>query len=141
MTARCVFCNIAQGVLPAVVVSDTPEFLAIMDLYPATRGHILILPKQHIENLYGMPEDLAARLMALATALAKVVQRQLAPAGMNLIQANGAAAGQTIDHFHLHLVPRYVGDGVSLRFGHGATPADRAELETIAAVIRQGQSG
>jgi histidine triad (HIT) family protein len=138
MASDCVFCRIVSGLLPAAVVSETPTLLAIMDRYPATRGHMLILPKQHIENLYGMPDQLAASLMAQATALAKVMQRQLAPAGLNLIQANGTPAGQTIEHFHMHLVPRYANDGVSLHFGHGEAPADMDALESIASVLRRG---
>lgn len=107
-----------------------------MDAYPATPGHMLVLPKEHIEDIFGMPAELGARVMATAIFLATAVKRRLSPAGLNLVQANAAAAGQTIPHFHLHLVPRYVGDGVALQFGHDTTPADAAELERLASLIR-----
>lgn len=135
---ECTFCRIVDGSLAATVVRDTEDVLAIMDLYPATRGHLLVMPKSHIEDVFSMPEDLSGRLMAHATMLAKVIQRQLAPVGMNLIQASGGAAGQTIFHFHLHVVPRYEGDNVMLRFGHGRSAPERSALEDIAARIKAG---
>jgi len=133
---ECIFCRIVRGRMRAAVVSETPDLLAIMDLYPATPGHLLVLPKDHIEDIHSMPEDLGARLMARTIALAKAVRRALSPAGINLIQANGAAAGQTVPHFHLHLVPRYPGDDVELRFGHGVAAAELPELEAVASKIR-----
>ena len=137
MAENCIFCRIVQRLIPAVVLSETDDLLAIMDLYPATRGHALVLPKEHIPDIYSMSEELAGRLFGQTTALAKALQRRLAPAGMNLVQANGAAAGQTISHFHLHLVPRYPGDGVFIQFGHGAVAASFADLEKIASLIRE----
>lgn len=107
-----------------------------MDLYPATPGHLLILPKPHIENIYDMPVEIGALIMETAIVLAKAIKQQLNPAGLNLIQSNGVAAGQDIFHFHLHLVPRYENDLVSLKFGHGKIPADINELRQIAEKIR-----
>ncbi len=107
-----------------------------MDLYPATPGHILVLPKQHIENIYTLPYDLGAHIMRVAINISQAVKRQLSPDGLNLIQANELAAGQTIPHFHLHIVPRYKNDAVVLRFGHGNRPAHQDELELLAGKIR-----
>ncbi len=132
----CTFCRIVRGESPAAVVASSDEIIAIMDLFPASRGHVLVLPKAHIEDIYALPEALAARLMACATAIAKALRDQLAPAGLNLIQANGEAAGQTIHHFHLHLVPRYPGDRVEVRFGHGDRPAEMEALVSLAAQLR-----
>ncbi|MFA5056034.1 MAG: HIT domain-containing protein [Dehalococcoidia bacterium] len=135
---NCPFCKMVKHELSPVVVQEDDEILAIMDLYPATPGHVLVLPKRHIEDIYAMPSDTGARIMAVAVSIAKAIMEQLSPSGLNLIQANGAAAGQTISHFHLHMVPRYRDDSVTLRFGHGDTPETIEELEQIASLLRQG---
>jgi histidine triad (HIT) family protein len=132
----CPFCRMVRGELHSVTVYEDSEVLSILDLYPATQGHILVLPKQHIENVYTMPEDLGAHIMRVTINISQAVKRQLSPDGLNLIQANEAAAGQTIPHFHLHIVPRYKNDAVVLRFGHGNTPAHKYELEQLAGKVR-----
>jgi len=134
----CPLCQIVNRELPSVIISENENVMAIMDLYPATPGHVLVLPKQHIENIYSMPHEIGLQIIAVAIVVAKAIQQQLGPAGLNLVQANGAVAGQTINHFHLHLVPRYENDGVILKFGHGSTPSEINKLEQIAAKIRQG---
>jgi histidine triad (HIT) family protein len=132
----CSFCRMVRGELHPVKVYEDIDVLAIMDLYPATPGHILVLPKQHIENIYTMPNDLGAHIMRIAINISQAVDRQLFPDGLNLIQANGATAGQTISHFHLHIVPRYKNDAVVLRFGHGSVAAKQDELEQLADKVR-----
>ncbi len=132
----CPLCKIAEGKLPAAIITEDKDVLAIMDLYPATAGHILVLPRKHIPNIYLMPDDVGTHIMTMAITVARAIIKQLQPAGLNLIQANGAAAGQTINHFHLHLVPRYEDDGVILKFGHGSVQGNTAELEQIASKIR-----
>jgi len=97
-----------------VVVFEDKDILVIMDLYPATPGHLLILPKKHFENIYEIPADLGAHIMATAVLMAKAIKERLSPDGLNLIQSNQEAAGQTIPHFHIHIVPRYKDDQVSL---------------------------
>ena len=124
-----------------VVVYEDEDIMVIMDLYPATPGHLLILPKRHIETIYAMPADLGAHIMNTALLMAKTIKEKLSPEGLNLIQANGDAAGQTIPHFHLHLVPRYKDDPVILRFGHENIPAKINELERIASILKLGLSG
>ncbi len=128
----CPFCQMVRGELQAIKVYEDAEVLAIMDLYPATRGHILVLTKRHIENIYSLPDDLGARIMEVVIKISRAVKSRLAPDGLNLIQANEAAAWQTIPHFHVHILPRYVNDSVVLRFGHGRDPADREKLEQLA---------
>jgi histidine triad (HIT) family protein len=132
----CIFCNMAQGRLQPVIVAEDKDIMAIMDLYPASQGHILVFPKRHIENIYTLPVNLAAPIMRHAVMIAKAIKQQLNPEGINLIQSNDAAAGQTIPHFHLHIVPRYSNDSVILQFGHGNTPSNKGELESIAMRIR-----
>ena len=136
MKKECPFCKIARHEIPAVVVQEDNDLLAIVDLYPATPGHILVLPKQHVENIYLMPADLGAHIMEAAVTVAKAVKQQLSPDGLNLIQSNELAAGQTIPHFHLHIVPRYKGDPVTLQFGHGNVPGDAKKLEQTASLLR-----
>jgi len=132
----CPFCKMARHEIPAVVVQEDEEVMAIMDLYPATTGHILVLPKQHIEDIYAMPAELVSCIMMTAITVAKAINQKLSPDGLNLIQSNKVAAGQTISHFHLHIVPRYCNDPVVLRFGHGSAPEDVKTLEKTASLLR-----
>jgi len=133
---NCPFCKIVKHEVYAVVVCEDDEILAIMDLYPATHGHILVLPKQHIENIYSLREDLLSRIMVTASKIAKAIKQQLSPDGLNLIQSNETVAGQTIPHFHLHIMPRYSDDSVLLKFGHGSAPAKVDELERVAFLVK-----
>ena len=90
---NCSFCKMVRHELYAVSVYEDDNILVIMDLYPATPGHVLVLPKQHIENIYSLPEDLASRIMVTASKIAKAIKQQLSPDGLNLIQSNELAAG------------------------------------------------
>jgi histidine triad (HIT) family protein len=134
----CIFCRIANHDIPSIVISENNKVIAVMDINPATPGHILILPKTHIEDIYGMQSDIGSSIMDMAVSVARSIQSQLKPAGLNLIQSNGAAAGQVIFHYHMHLVPRYINDPVVLRFGHTGAPVPGASLEKIAAQIKTG---
>ena len=134
--ADCPFCRIASHDVEAVIVYEDSELMAILDKFPATRGHTLVLTKEHIENIYSMPVELGARIMALTITLSRTMKRELSPDGLNLIQSNDIAAGQTIPHFHLHIVPRYKGDPVLLKFGHGTKPANLDELKKTALLFR-----
>ena len=132
----CPFCKMVRHELNHVMVQEDTDILVIMDLYPATPGHMLVLPKQHIETIYAMPSDVGAHIMNTAIVVAKSIQQRLSPDGLNLIQSNEVAAGQTVPHFHLHIVPRYRGDTVLLRFGHGKISEKIAELERIASLVK-----
>ena len=134
----CPFCRMVRGELQPIMVYGDQDVLAIMDLYPATQGHILVLPKRHIENIYSLPPDLGGHIMKVTINIAQAVKRQLSPQGLNLIQSNELAAGQTIPHFHLHIVPRYQNDAVILKFGHGNTPGQAGDLELMASKLRSG---
>lgn len=122
---NCIFCRIANGEIPSRTVYEDGRFRAILDLGPATKGHALILPKEHYEDLFAMPEELAAEAMKLAKRLAGIQKERLKADGLNLVQNNGAAAGQTVRHFHIHLIPRYEGDGQTI----GWKPGDPGEAE------------
>ncbi len=103
----CIFCKLANGEIPTRTVYEDEKFRVIMDAAPATKGHSLILPKEHYANIFEMPEDLAADAMRLAKKMAAHMTEKLGCDGFNLVQNNGEAAGQTVFHFHLHLIPRY----------------------------------
>ena len=121
----CIFCKIANGEIPSRTLYEDKLFRVILDLAPATRGHALILPKEHADNLYDLPEETAAAVMVLAKKLALVMRERLSCDGLNLVQNNGEAAGQTVSHFHLHMIPRYINDGQTL----GWAPSEPAEEE------------
>lgn len=108
---NCIFCKIATGEIPSYTVYEDDTFRAILDAAPANEGHTLILPKAHYENLYELPEDTAAQAMRLAKRIATLVRDRLHCDGVNIMQNNGAAAGQTVMHYHLHVIPRKEGDG------------------------------
>ena len=102
----CIFCKIAGGEIPSKTLYEDDRFRVILDLGPAARGHALILPKEHAKNLYELPEETAAAVMVLAKRMAAVMRERLNCDGLNLIQNNGEAAGQTVAHFHMHVIPR-----------------------------------
>lgn len=112
----CIFCKLANGVIPTNSIYEDEDFNVILDAAPATRGHALILPKEHADNLYELPDETAAKAMVLAKKLAKNMTDKLNCAGFNLVQNNGTVAGQTVFHFHLHLIPRYEDDGQAINW-------------------------
>lgn len=129
----CVFCKIANGKIPSKTLYEDGSFRVILDLGPATKGHALILPKEHAENLYDLPEGTAAEVMVLARKMAMNLVEKLHCDGLNLVQNNGEAAGQTVHHFHLHLIPRYEDDGQSINWRLGKPTQE--ELEATRRII------
>lgn len=110
----CIFCKLANGMIPTRSIYEDENFKVILDAAPATRGHALILPKEHADNLYQMPEDMTGKAFVLAKKMAASMTETLGSQGFNIVQNNGEAAGQTVFHFHIHLVPRYEDDGQGL---------------------------
>lgn len=125
----CIFCKIANGEIPAKTLYEDENFRVILDLGPATRGHALILPKEHYKNIYELPEETAAGVMKLAKKMAIRMTEKLRTDGFNLVQNNGEAAGQTVMHFHLHLIPRYENDGQYILWKPGTVTQE--ELEEV----------
>ena len=107
----CIFCKLAAGDIPTNTIYEDDSFRAILDNGPATRGHTLIIPKNHSEDLFSLPDDTAAGAIKLAKKIADRMKEKLSCDGVNLVQNNGTAAGQTVMHFHLHVIPRYTNDG------------------------------
>ena len=105
--ADCIFCKIIAGEIPSYTIYEDEEFKVFLDINPASKGHALIVPKVHYADLYDIDEEVAARAMKLAKKLATRMTKVLGCDGFNLLQNNNEAAGQTVFHFHLHLIPRY----------------------------------
>ncbi len=108
---NCIFCKIAAGEIPSNTIYEDNDFRVILDNGPATKGHALVLPKQHYANLYEIPEDVVSGAVVVAKKVAQTMKDKLSCDGLNLVQNNGEAAGQTVMHFHLHIIPRYKDDG------------------------------
>ena len=126
---NCIFCKIAAGEIPSKAIYEDDDFKVILDLGPATKGHALILPKAHAANLFELDDAVAAKVLFLAKKLALNMKEKLKCDGLNLVQNNGAVAGQTVNHFHLHLIPRYENDGQTILWKPGE--ATQEELEEI----------
>ena len=126
---ECIFCKIAKGEIPSATLYEDEEFRVILDLGPANKGHALILPKAHYENLYDLPDEMAAHAMILAKKIATKMKGILNCDGYNLVQNNGEAAGQPVFHFHMHLIPRYTDDHAGITWTPGTlTSEDRDEI-------------
>jgi diadenosine tetraphosphate (Ap4A) HIT family hydrolase len=131
---NCVFCAIVSGAAPASVVHEDDDLIAFCDLMPVNRGHLLIAPKRHATNLAELPAETGALMFPLAQRLAaRIRSSELRCDGINLVLADGRAAGQTVFHVHLHVIPRMVKDGFVL---HGGTrAATRSDLDQVAAML------
>ncbi len=124
---NCIFCRIAAGEIPSETIYEDDACRVILDLGPASNGHMLILPKDHYADVTELPEEAAAPLLPLAARLGKAAMKGLGCAGFNLVQNNGEAAGQTVRHFHLHVIPRYEGGPAMCAWTPGEqTPEERA---------------
>lgn len=130
---NCIFCKIANGEIPSRTLYEDGDFRVILDLGPATRGHALILPKEHAANLFELPEETAGKAMILAKKMAARMREKLNCDGFNVIQNNGEVAGQTVFHFHMHLIPRYENDGQPIQMKSGEAAAE--ELDAVKAQI------
>ena len=128
----CIFCAIVAGRAPAHRVAEDEHAVAFMDLFPVAEGHTLVIPKDHAENVFEMEEEAMCAVAALARRVARAIRAEIAPDGLAVYQANGEAAGQTVWHYHQHLLPRRRGDPMSF---HGRGKEEDARLRTIAAKI------
>ncbi len=113
---NCIFCKIIAGEIPSYTIHEDEKFKVILDLGPAAKGHALILPKNHYANFYEQPEEEAADTIRLAKKMMGRMTDKLKCDGFNIVQNNGEAAGQTVFHYHMHLIPRYENDGEILKY-------------------------
>lgn len=132
---NCIFCKIIAGEIPSHTLYEDEQFKVILDVGPATKGHALILPKDHYANLYELPEETAANAMKLAKKMMITMTEKLKCDGFNVVQNNGEVAGQTVFHFHMHLIPRYKNDGEILKYIAGEP--NQEELAKIKEIITQ----
>ena len=131
--ADCIFCKIVAGELPAALLGSDERALAFLDINPATRGHALVIPRAHVEDIHEIgSEDLAAAI-ALAQTIAVRARERLGADGVNLLHSSGSAAWQTVFHFHIHVIPRYLGD--PLRLPWVPAPGEAAEIAAAAAAL------
>ncbi|WP_433117913.1 HIT family protein [Micromonospora sp. CA-246542] len=125
--SSCVFCGIASGDVEAHVIAETADTLCFLDHLPATYGHVLVVPKQHFQDLLDIPEEPFQQVMATAKQVANALRDSCGASGINLVHATGQAAHQTVFHFHVHVVPRYDGDSIVV-FPRLADPAQKHEV-------------
>jgi len=130
----CIFCKIVAGEIPAFKVYEDDQTISFMDINPMQQGHALIIPKQHSENLYATPDETLAAMMSVTRKVATAVNQALAPDGINIVQANGPGAAQSVFHVHFHVLPRKMGDNATLNWG--LHPGDMDEISATAEKIK-----
>ena len=127
---NCIFCKIAAGEIPSATIYEDDDFRVILDIEPASKGHALILPKDHYANLYELSDELAAKALIVAKKVITKMTEIVGCDGYNILQNNGEAAGQTVFHFHMHLIPRYKDDDVTIKWNQG-TLSDELKKEIV----------
>lgn len=126
---NCIFCKIANGEIPSSTIYENEKFRVFLDLGPAAKGHALVVPKEHYADLLEMPEELLGEAFGVAKKTAVRMKAAFAPAGFNIVQNNGLTAGQTVFHFHIHVIPRYEDDGQKIGWNPGnLSPEEAAEI-------------
>jgi histidine triad (HIT) family protein len=131
----CLFCKIVAGELPATIVDQDQRTIAFMDIAPATRGHALVIPREHFADLLSVDEENLSAVIAASRRLAGRIKERLGADGVNLVNSCGAAAWQTVFHFHMHVIPRYEGD--PLRLPWTPAPGDPDEITAAAAQLER----
>ncbi len=142
MGVDCPFCRIASGKATASTVYEDAAIIAFMDLNPANVGHTLVVPKEHWENIYEVPERVLAEVAEVAKRVSGAVKKTVGAGGISILQLNGRAAGQSVMHFHVHVIARFVGDPISKAIGamvghEGPIKPERRDLDEIAKKIRE----
>ena len=127
---NCIFCKIAAGEIPSATLYEDDDFRVILDIAPASKGHAIIIPKEHYANLYELDDALASKALVLAKKMITVMKDIVGCDGYNILQNNGEAAGQTVFHFHVHLIPRYADDTVKITWPCG-TLTDELKEEIL----------
>ena len=125
----CIFCKLANGEIPTNTIYEDEDFRVFLDAAPATKGHCLIVPKEHFNDLSELDDSVGAKVLPLARKMMKLLKEKLSWDGFNVVQNNGELAGQTVFHFHMHLIPRYKGDGQN--FNMKQTSPKKEELESV----------
>ncbi|NGP43912.1 HIT family protein [Bacillaceae bacterium SIJ1] len=138
MSDQCIFCKIIQGDLPAAKVYEDENVFAFLDLSQVTKGHTLVIPKSHHKDIYELPKDEAAQLFSVVPTIASGIEKSFSPIGLNILNNNGESAGQSVFHYHLHLIPRYgKGDGFGAIWKSSESQYTQNDLATIAKTIKE----
>ncbi len=135
----CVFCSIIEGKAPAEIIYEDEATVAFMDINPANPGHTLVVPRQHVRDVFDIDEETAAAVMRAAVRVARAIKAALQPDGVNLFQASGRAAFQSVFHFHIHIVPRWWDDRLKLPWR--PTPGYPSAIQSAASRIREHIGG
>jgi histidine triad (HIT) family protein len=133
---NCIFCKIISGEIPSAKVYEDGDFIAILDINPVSKGHVLVIPKKHCENLFDMDDELLSKTLKTLQKVAIAMKKGLNVEGINLVQNNGKDAGQIIFHSHFHLIPRMPNDGISIGMVH--KKYEEGELNKYAELIKKG---
>jgi histidine triad (HIT) family protein len=134
----CLFCRIVAGDVPSTRPYEDEAVVAIMDIFPATRGHVLVIPRAHAADVHDVDDASLGAAARAAKLLAGRATAALRADGVTIMQSNGAAAWQTVFHYHLHVIPRYAGDPLRLPWTPGSEPADAGDLAELADLYRSG---
>lgn len=118
MDKNCIFCKIIANEISSYTVYEDDIFKAILDISPAAKGHTILISKKHFANLFELDQETASKAMVVASKVSKALMEELKCDGVNILQNNGEAAGQTVFHFHIHLIPRYDNDSVNILWKH-----------------------
>lgn len=132
----CIFCKIVAGEVACFKICEDAQTLAFMDISPVHDGHCLVIPNAHYPNVFAIPPWAMAAVAQTAARVASAVNRAVKPDGLNLIQANGPGAGQSVGHFHFHVFPRRIDDGVAINWERDQKPGDMTRIAAIADRIR-----
>lgn len=132
----CIFCKIVKGEMDSYTIYEDELVKVFLDAFPISKGHALIIPKEHYEDIYEIPEKTIERVASVTKKMADKYKEILKPDGVNVLQANGRISGQTVFHYHMHLVPRYKEDGIDLWFHKYSRP--NINLEEIFNIIKKG---
>ncbi len=130
---NCIFCKIIAGEIPSATVYEDDDVKAILDVNPAARGHVIVLPKKHASDVFSIPDEDLSKAICVAKKVAAALKEAYKCDGVNILQNNGEAAGQTVFHLHIHVIPRFEGDTISVKWKQGEMPAD---LDVIAGEIK-----
>lgn len=133
--SNCIFCKIISGEIPSSTIYEDDYFKVILDISPASKGHAIIIPKIHVENIFELDEFYASKIFVVATKVAKAMKDELQCDGFNILQNNGKIAGQSVFHFHMHLIPRYKEDNVTIKWCLGEYKGN--DLSILASAIKK----
>lgn len=133
MDNNCIFCRIIGNEISSVILYEDDDFRVIMDISPAAKGHAILITKKHFANIFELDEETASKAFVVAAKVAKAMREELHCEGLNILQNSGEAAGQTVFHFHIHLIPRFANDSVTITWQRGNYEA--GEIEVIANAI------